>query len=311
LINKNEYAPIALFVYNRPEHTQHTIEALAKNIIADKSELFIFSDAAKISSDQAAVEKVRSYVRDIKGFSAVNVIERERNLGLANSIIDGVTQLCEQFGRVIVLEDDLETAPYFLTFINTALNMFRYEEHIGAVSGYMYPINVSGQVFLRNVPQSWGWGTWNRSWELMETDGAKLLEKLEHTRTAESFNKAGHQPFLKMLKDQIRGKNNSWYVRWSASLFLNQKLTLMPHKSLVRNIGIDGTGTHCAYWRFNPYDVEITKDQVNIPANANISVDSAIEFRLSRYFWKVRFIRYVNFFYRILRSGSHRIWMKR
>ncbi|AUZ84054.1 glycosyltransferase [Methylophaga nitratireducenticrescens] len=311
MINNNEYAPIALFVYNRPEHTQHTVEELAKNINADKSELFIFSDAAKTSSDQSAVGKVRRYVRDIKGFASVNVIERERNLGLANSIIDGVTQLCEQYGRVIVLEDDLQTAPHFLTFINTALNMFHDEERIGAVSGYIYPVNVSEQVFLRNVPQSWGWGTWKRSWELMQTDGAKLLEQLAHTGTAESFNKAGHQPFIKMLKDQIRGKNNSWYVRWSASLFLNQKLTLMPPKSLVRNIGIDGTGTHCAYWRFNPYDVEITEEQINIPSNADISVDNAIESRLSRYFWKVRFIRYVNFFYRILRLGSYRIWMKR
>ncbi|MEX1200845.1 MAG: glycosyltransferase family 2 protein [Methylophaga sp.] len=311
LTSSKDLAPIALFVYNRPEHTRMTVEALARNSEASDSCLFVFSDGAKDSADRDLVKAVRSYLSQIQGFAEVNIIERETNWGLANSIIDGVTCLNREYGRVIVLEDDLQTSPHFLSFINSALNLYQTDQRIGSVSGYMYPIQVCEQIFFRSVPQSWGWGTWERAWELMETDGVKLLKKLEQNEIAEQFNNAGHQPFIKMLKDQIRGKNNSWYVRWSASLFMNKKLTVMPPQSLVRNFGIDGTGTHCAYWRFNPYDVEIRNEQITIPENGDVSADQVVEKKLNRYFFKVRIIRYVNFVYRVLRLGSYQIRMKR
>ena len=306
-----ELAPIALFVYNRPEHTKSTIQALLANPEAARSELFVFSDAAKNDAAMNSVEDVRKYIRQVKGFAEINIEERTHNHGLANSIIQGVSELCEKFGRVIVLEDDLQASPFFLAYMNRALDIYRADERVGSISGYMYPVRVTNQVFFRAVPQSWGWATWQDAWALMQTDGQLLLEELEQLGIASQFDNAGHQPLLKMLKDQIKGKNNSWYVRWAASLFVNQKLTLMPNETLVKNIGIDGTGTHCAYWKFNPYDGEVADKEINLECAPPILVKNPIEKKLERYFRKVRFIRYVNFFYRFLRAGRHRVRMKR
>jgi hypothetical protein len=303
------YAPIALFVYNRPQHTLETVQALLKNPECAQSDLYIFSDAAKNLDAQNAVSEVRAYVRQVSGFQTITIIEREENWGLANSIIDGVTQLCRQYGKVIVLEDDLETSPRFLHFMNTMLDLYEHQNNVGSISGYMFPIDMDSNCFFREIPLSWGWATWQRAWSLMETDGRLLLHTLEAKSKASSFNNSGHMPMIKMLKDQINGKNNSWYVRWAASLYLNNSLTLMPNQSLVRNVGIDGSGTHCAYWRFNPYEVSLKDEQLKLFPPLTVAKDSKIERKLMCYFKKVHIIRYINFIYRIFGFGRHKIKM--
>lgn len=303
------YAPIALFVYNRPQHTLETVQALLKNPECAQSDLYIFSDAAKNLDAQDAVSEVRAYVRQISGFQTISIIEREENWGLANSIIDGVTQLCRQYGKVIVLEDDLETSSRFLHFMNTMLDLYEHQNNVGSISGYMFPIDMDSNCFFREIPLSWGWATWQRAWSFMETDGRLLLHTLEAKSKASSFNNAGHMPMIKMLKDQINGKNNSWYVRWAASLYLNNSLTLMPNQSLVRNVGIDGSGTHCAYWRFNPYEVSLKDEQLKLFPPLTVAKNSKIERKLMCYFKKVHIIRYINFIYRIFGFGRHKIKM--
>lgn len=304
-------APLALFVYNRPDHTKQVISALLKNIEASDTKLFIFSDAARTDMDVESVNKTRDYIKSIKGFISIEIIERSVNLGLARSIIDGVTQLCTKYGRIIVLEDDLEVSPYFLAFMNAALDRYEYETEIAAISGYAFPVNVGAECFFRPLPHSWGWATWQRAWKLMEFDGHVLLSRLDKQNKAHLFNKLGHQPMLTMLRKQVQAKNDSWYVRWAASLHLADKLTLMPAKSLVKNIGIDGSGTHCAYWRFNPYDVALSSE-TNINKLPNeIKVDHKKEKKLRRYFIKVQVIRYVNFFYRILVFGKYSLKMRK
>lgn len=242
----NTYAPILLFVYNRPEHVRRNIQALLKNELAAESELFIYSDAAKDETSQAAVKEVRTFIRSIQGFKKITIIERAENWGLARSIIDGVTTLINRYGRVIVLEDDLVVAPHFLQFMNDALETYRDEERVGHIQACDFTHDPSlPDTFLIKWTGSWGWGTWDRAWKHFNADGKVLLAELESRKLTYTFDFNGKYGYTRMLRRQIKGKNNSWAIRWNASLFLKDILSLNVGKSLVQNEGFDGSGTNC------------------------------------------------------------------
>lgn len=242
----NTYAPILLFVYNRPEHVRRNIQALLKNELAAESELFIYSDAAKDENSQTAVEEVRAFIRSIQGFKKITITERAENWGLARSIIDGVTTQINRYGRVIVLEDDLVVAPHFLQFMNDALETYRDEERVGHIQACDFTHDPSlPDTFLIKWTGSWGWGTWDRAWKHFNADGKALLTELESRKLTYTFDFNGKYGYTRMLRRQIEGKNNSWAIRWNASLFLKGILSLNVGKSLVQNEGFDGSGTNC------------------------------------------------------------------
>lgn len=238
-------APIALFVYNRPEHTRKTIAALKKNTLAATSDLIIFSDASKTSQSDSSVQEVRAILKSIDGFKSIKIIERDENWGLSRSIIDGVSRICSEYGRVIVLEDDLVTSPYFLKFMNDGLDCYESEASVVSVHGYIYPLqtDVPATFFLRGA-DCWGWATWKRGWDIFEPDARKLYDAVQASGEIKTFDFDGNYAYAEMLKQQINGKVNSWAIRWYASAFLANKLTLYPGISLVQNIGNDSTGTH-------------------------------------------------------------------
>lgn len=239
-------APILLFVYNRPDHVRRGVESLLANELAKDSELYIFSDAAKDEAAHPAVDEVRQFIHTIKGFKEIHYVERSENWGLARSIIDGVTTLVNQYGRVIVLEDDLVVAPFFLQFMNDALETYQDEEkvcHIQACDFTKAP--TLPDTFLIKWTGSWGWATWKRAWMLFNPDGQELLDELVRRRQTYRFDFNGKYGYTRMLRRQIQGKNNSWAIRWNASLFLADKLSLNVGKSLVQNEGFDGSGTNC------------------------------------------------------------------
>lgn len=239
-------APILLFVYNRPEHLKRMVESLSRNPLADESELVVFSDAPKTEADEENVAYVRRYVHAIEGFRKVTVVERDENWGLARSIIDGVTRLVNEYGRVIVLEDDLVVAPYFLQFMNDALEMYKDEPKVGHIQACDFTKDLSlPETFLIKWTGSWGWATWDRAWKYFNPDGAALLKELEDRHLTYRFDFNGKYGYTRMLRRQIEGKNNSWAIRWNASLFLNDILSLNVGRSLVQNEGFDGSGTNC------------------------------------------------------------------
>ncbi|MBC7914684.1 MAG: glycosyltransferase [Pyrinomonadaceae bacterium] len=238
------FAPIALFVYNRPEHTRRTIKFLQSNHLADESRLFVFSDAAKGGHEKAVLE-VRDLIKDIEGFKSVEVIAREKNYGLANSIIDGVNVLCKKYGKVIVFEDDLISSPYTLQYFNDALRKYETAEKVMHIGAYMYPLNTENLLesfFLRST-SSWGWATWNRAWNNFEPDIDKLIGQF-NSKSKHEFEMEGSMNYWKHMLQFKSGKNNSWAIRWYASVFLKQGLSLYPAKSLIDNIGHDGSGVH-------------------------------------------------------------------
>lgn len=239
-------SPIVLFVFARPNHTLWTLRALAENYLADQSDLIVYADAARKEEEIEQVNAVREIVSLAKGFRSITVIEREKNYGLANNIIQGVTETCSRFGKLIVLEDDMLTSPHFLTYMNVALERYAEDDRVISIHGYTYPVaeKLPEAFFLRGA-DCWGWATWSRGWSLFNFDGQSLLDELTRRKLIREFDFNGAYPYSKMLEGQIKGVNDSWAVRWYASAFLAGKLTLYPGRSLVHNIGNDSSGTHC------------------------------------------------------------------
>ena len=239
-------APILLFVYNRPEHTRRCIQSLLKNSLASESNLFIYADGAKDSTQQEAVNEVRNYIRTIQGFKQITLLERSENWGLARNIIDGVTTQVNRYGKVIVLEDDLVVAPYFLQFMNDVLEVYKDEPKVGHIQACDFTQDSSlPSTFLIKWTGSWGWATWDRAWKYFNPNGKELLQELEERKLTRIFDFNGKYGFTRMLRRQIEGKNNSWAIRWNASLFLKDILSLNVGRSLVQNEGFDGSGTNC------------------------------------------------------------------
>ena len=241
-------APIILFVYNRPWHTKQTVEALQKNELAKDSELFIYSDAPKDASAEQAVEEVRDYIRNIDGFKNITVVERNENWGLAKSIIDGVTKIVNEYGKIIVLEDDHVTSKYFLNYMNDALEFYKERKEVWHISAWNYPLGgfvSSKKAFLWRVMNCWGWATWSDRWQHFEKDTDKLLSEFDE-KDIYRFNLDGEIDFWSQLLANKEKKIETWAIYWYATIFKQHGLCLNPEKSFVRNIGLDSSGVHCS-----------------------------------------------------------------
>jgi hypothetical protein len=266
-------APIALFVYKRLWHTQKTVDALKRNQYALESDLFIFSDSYKTVIDKSSVEMVRNFIKGITGFKSVTIIENDINFGLANSIINGVSIIINKFNKIIVVEDDLVTAPYFLKFMNDGLNFYEFNNRVISIHGYVYPYKEElPDQFFTGEADCWGWATWKRGWDLFEVDGSILLKQIHQKKLEKSFNMDGAYDYTDMLAKQVKGKINSWAIRWQASAFLHNKLTLNSGKPLVQNIGnFDGTHANntedlnVILWQ-NPIEIKPIPLEINLDA---------------------------------------------
>ena len=285
------FAPIALFVYNRPEHTRRTIKFLKQNLLAEESRLFIFSDASKNESSQLLVEEVREIIRSVDGFLEVQIIERKSNLGLADSIIDGVSRLVKEYGKVIVFEDDLISSSYTLQYFNDALNRYQNEDKVMHVGAYMYALNDESlpETFFYRAATSWGWATWNRAWMNFEPDIDQLISQF-NSEKKHQFSIEGTMNFWKQIEEFKSGKNNSWAIRWYASIFLKGGLTLNPSQSLINNIGHDGTGIHSGLNDIynvviNPQPIHFFPEKIKEDQQAYLSIKEFLKNRKGS-FWQ-------------------------
>jgi hypothetical protein len=238
-------APILFFAYKRIEHTKAAIDSLKANSLAHKSDLIVFCDGAKNQEEVISVKKVRDFLRTVTGFKTVLINESPINLGLSKSIIDGVESTLLNYDKVIVLEDDIITSPYFLQYMNDALKYYEKIDNVISIHGWTCPTTrfLPETFFLRGA-DCWGWGTWSRAWGLLERDPEILLKELQNRSLTYAFDFNGAYPYTAMLESCIAGRIDSWAIRWHASAFLLDKLTLYPALSLVHNIGNDGSGTH-------------------------------------------------------------------
>ncbi|MFT5618032.1 MAG: hypothetical protein ACI85I_001261 [Arenicella sp.] len=245
----NDLAPITLFVYNRPWHTEQTLLALQENDLASQSILYIFADGAKkdaTAEQLEAVAEVKNLIKSKKWCGEVHIIEQTENKGLADSIIDGVTEVVNKYGKIIVLEDDLVTSKGFLKYMNDALSLYSGEESIAGISGYSFNYDSKGYptTYLLPIGSSWGWATWAGQWEIFNPDASKLKREVEEQSLSKKMD-FGYYPYSDMLDRQERGEVNSWAIRFYVSFFLKNMLFLFPNKSLVQNLGFDNSGENC------------------------------------------------------------------
>jgi hypothetical protein len=269
---KNFFAPIALFAFNRPNHLAKALSALSLSKGAENSILFVFIDGARNYQDKLQIERCQNIVNYFShNFKSVKVRKNTTNLGLAKSIISGVSEVLDKYNEIIVLEDDLIVSEFFLSFMNEGLTELEHKKQVASIHGYLLPIKkpLRSSFYLRGA-DCWGWATWADRWHDMCTDGVFLLKQLKSKNLVNEFDLFGSYPFTQMLEDQISGKNDSWAIRWHASNFVLNKLTLYPSKSLVKNIGFDGSGTHTG--SSSIFDTELANYCPTIP-QANIFQD--------------------------------------
>ena len=283
---KEHLAPIVLFPYNRLEHTKKTVAALQQNIYAKDSELFIYSDGAKDPKAYASVEAVRAFLHTIDGFKKIHIIERDKNWGLAENIIDGVTQIVNSYGKIIVLEDDIVTSKYFLKYMNDALEVYREDPRVMEVSGYMYPMDTRDlpETFFLKMGDCWGWGTWKRAWQFFERKPEKLMKTFSEEEIYH-FNLEGAEDFWAQVKANVAGELYTWAVFWMAAIVRHDGFMLCPRESLSQNIGMDGSGDHCGCT--DTYAVALRGEKISKFPVSIVEDDMARE-RLRVYFLKSR-----------------------
>lgn len=257
-------APVVIFVYNRPEHTKKTLEALAENSLAKETDIFIFSDAAKNEKATKNVEDTRKFIDSVpnkKLFKNVQIIKAPKNKGLANSVINGVTDIIEKFEDVIVVEDDLVSSKDFLQYMNSALEYYKNKESIWSISGYNIPINIPSDynhdVFLSYRGCSWGWATWKDRWDKVDWAVSDYDNFINNKKLRNKINRGGRD-MANMLDLQMEGKIDSWAIRWCYAQSKLDMYTVYPVKSRIKNIGLDGSGTHSGL--NTHYDVDFKKD---------------------------------------------------
>lgn len=284
-MNNSKFAPIIVFVYARAEHTKKTLEALSKNKYASESDLFIFSDAARNNAILPKVEAVRKIIKTYeksKKFKSVKIFNAESNKGLANSVISGVTQIINIYGRAIVVEDDLITENNFIEYMNDALNYYQDDSRIWSISGYNIPINMrdyTEDIYLSYRGCSWGWATWKDRWNLVDW-AVSDYNKFKHNIVKRiKFNKGGND-LSQMLDFQMQGRCDSWAIRWCYQQFKEGMYTIYPKCSLIKNIGLDGSGTHLG--NTNKYDSETSSKRVIF--KKDIMLDKKIARRFKKQF---------------------------
>mgnify|MGYP001144768912 CR=1 FL=1 len=293
-MEKNNLAPVALFVFNRLDHTIKTVESLKSNILASKTDLFIFSDGSRNSEDEKEVSEVRKYIKEITGFKSIKIIRNKVNKGLANSIINGVTDVIKLNSKIIVLEDDMVVSSIFLDFMNTALEKYRLNGRVWHVSGWNYPLSIktAENLFFWDTMNCWGWGTWEDRWEHFNKNPEKLLNNW-NSEKIHSFDLNNSGVFWQQVEDNYSGKINTWAIFWYATIFENKGLCLNPCNSLVQNIGLDGSGTNCGV-----NDSELKLDQQSLnnfifpekPDKSEIATNEIINYYKKRnsFYSKVR-----------------------
>ena len=286
---KNELAPIVVFVYNRVDYTRLTIEALKNNKLSQDSDLYIYSDTCKGLLSQDII-KVRKYIETIDGFKNITIIKRKEHYGLSKSIINGVTEVVGKFGRVIVLEDDLVTSEYFLSYMNDALNFYKNEESVMHIAGYVHPIKSNGlnDTYFIKPASCWGWATWDRAWGNFKKDSEYYLRVFD-SKMIKDFNLNNTHKHFNQIKENKLGKMNTWAVFWYASVYLNDGLSLHPRHSFVKNIGHNtDNSTNCR--STSDYDVDLINDynSNNFNFTKKIKEDKEARRRFESFFRRIR-----------------------
>jgi hypothetical protein len=237
--------PVVIFCYNRLGHVAEVIEGLKSNKFFKSINLIFYIDGPKSTQDLDIQNELVLFISDLNQFNSVTIYRSHINLGLSKSIITGVEKTFLSYNQAIFLEDDTVPSSNFIEYAVENLNFYKDHEDVISIHGYCYPVDeLLPDFFFIKGADCWGWATWKDSWNLFNSDGKYLRAQIDALNLKSEFDFSNSYPYFQMLEDQINGKNDSWAIRWYASAFLANKLTLYPGRSLIKNIGMDGTGTH-------------------------------------------------------------------
>ncbi len=261
------YSPIAFFCFNRPYHTMLSIQALSNNKEAKHTDLYAFIDGHKIISQIHLIDAVEKIILSYKDkFKSLNIVRSNVNLSSAVSQRRGISEVLNNHETVINVEDDVVVSPYFLSYMNKALNKYKNNPKVWHINGYSYPVNFETKFdcFFIRVMFCWGWGTWRDKWEKFNKDPLAqdpfYIESVFDEKLKKEFDlNIINGPWWHQVEENSRGKlKNTWDVFWYAYIFLNKGLCLTPKRSLSNNIGLDGSGIHCSQNNNNFYFSEIS-----------------------------------------------------
>lgn len=242
----NTLAPVVIFAYRRPDHLRNTLASLRRCEGFAQSPIIVYCDGPRNETEVESVTATRALAKNMLGENAEYHFS-EMNLGLSRSVIAGVSETVDRFGRVIVVEDDLELHPAFLTFMNQALDRYANDERVFQISGYQFDVpelkDTASALFLP-FTVSWGWATWKRAWDQFDPLALGWEELRADKELRRRFNLDGVYDYATMLVRQMSGLRDSWAVRWYWTVFNTKGLVLFPPTSLVSNTGFDGSGTH-------------------------------------------------------------------
>lgn len=283
------YAPIIIFVYNRADHFIETYNALAACKEAKESELFIFSDGAKNEAGIAKVNKVRaavSAIKDAGDFKSVTVTESPVNKGLAASVIAGVTDVINKYGKAIVVEDDCKVSPFFLGYMNKALDYYKNNKKIGSVAGYTpmikLPNDYKNDVFAAYRSCSWTWATWKDRWDGVDWELKDIKDFYKSPKLIRRLNSNGSDRFMRLYR-QTKGNGSSWSVRFGAHLVKKDLITVYPRYSYNSNIGCDESGVHSKADDAEKMRVDLSKAIEN-PVLTDVDIDNRIQKTLKKHY---------------------------
>ncbi len=279
-------APIALFVFNRPEHTKQTVESLKQNPLAIQSELYVFADGPRDSRDEAKVNAVREYIDSLDGFGKVTINKQTANCGLAGSVIAGVSEVIRRHGKVIAVEDDLRFSPHFLDYMNDALTRYEHDTRVFSIGGYSPPLAIPGgydeDSYLSYRCCTWGWATWEDRWQKVDWEVADFDAFIRDQKMVDRFNRGGDD-MSQILKMQMAGQVSSWGIRWDYAHFKHDAYCFRPAYSIVANTGNDGTGIHCG--ATDKFDVPLnTKAIRTFPAPGELQLSEEINRRFATFY---------------------------
>ena len=270
-------SPICLFVYKRYQTTKLMLESLLRCPECAESDLYVFMDEARNDDEAEQVEKVRALFDNLEGFKAIHPYPARMNKGMAKSVIDGVTTVLGMHDSVIVIEDDLVVSPDFLTFMNAAIETYRYREDIWSISGYTPDLPIlksrpAQDVFLVPRAQCWGWATWADRWETVDWKVGDFNFLARNRKRRKAFNRGGNDLF-RTLEMERRERIESWAVRWAYAASKRKKWTVNPMLSKVQNIGLKSSTSHVG-WHDERHNVELLGNSTVL--NPDVQPDEAL-----------------------------------
>lgn len=269
LPKQSKCAPIALFAFKRPGSLEAVLEALSQNTQFEHTQIYAFCDGPKAGAASDIVQSVRATKHVLQCWQTranIEIFANDENCGLHRQIPHGISYVLERHDRVIVIEDDILVSPFFLDYMNDALNLYAEDFEVMQVSGFMFNVKSKlPETFFYNVNSCWGWGTWKRAWRYYNDDASALLKQLTKSPdfSMYEFNGGQNGCFYDQLVKNHLGDLKSWAVKWHASMYLHGGNCLHPNKTLVKNIGFGSDGTNCVA-EDTRYNVEFAQRRIAV-----------------------------------------------